>query len=72
MNEWVITCSTALKFANALRHENYCLVIKGSAHSNYIESVAKKGNRYHQSQVPDCKFNGTRLCAYTRKTIPWY
>ena len=41
----LFTRSTALKFGNAVaisRHDNYCLVIKDSAHSNYIESVTQQ------------------------------
>ena len=51
---------------------NPSLVIKDSARSNDIESVAQQ---WRKSAPPilstsRCEFNGTRSCAHARKTIP--
>ena len=72
----LFTCSTALKFVNALAkcHESYQLVIKVSAHSNYIESVTRQWRKPAPPilSTSHCEFYGTRSCAHTQKQSPWH
>ena len=49
-----------------------CMVINVSARSNHTESATQQ---WRKSAPPilstsECEFNGVRLCAHARKTIP--
>ena len=64
--------ATSELFTRSTAHESYRLVIKDSAHSNYIESV---NQQWRKSAPPilsssHCEPYGARSCAHARKTIP--
>ena len=66
--------STALRFANTLRHESYHLVIKDSACSNHIESVTQQWRKLVPPilSISHYEFNGARLCTQAQKPSFWH